>query len=181
MIKIIVNNNRGENHLVYQATQQLAEEFVAQRTLLKSWGKPERILSQYDLGDENINHAIETTIVNDVTYYKFASEFTVEYQDATAEITMQNNQKKRRMKRDFGEAMIDKISTINDSKSLSVEQVDAFMSNALIANLREHLWAGNISTFVSKLAASDVSAFFTNVEKTVVINECQQFLLSIEG
>ena len=77
--------------------------------------------------------------------------------------------------------MIDKISTLNDSKNLSVEQVDAFMENALISNLREHLWAGNIDTFIAKLTASDVSAFFTPQEKSAVISECQNFLTSLEA
>jgi len=45
--------------------------------------------------------------------------------------------------------------------------------------LREHLWAGNVDTFVAKLTASDVSAFFSTEEKNAVILECQTFLTSL--
>jgi hypothetical protein len=43
------------------------------------------------------------------------------------------------------------------------------------------LWAGNIDTFVSKLQAADVSAFFSSQEKAAVIAECNTFLTSLGG
>lgn len=86
---------------------------------------------------------------------------------------------KRFFKREFGEKLIDQISLINDGKSLTTEQVDAFMSNSLISALREHLWAGNISTFIAKLTAADVSAFFSSGEKQAVLDQCSAFLTSL--
>lgn len=86
---------------------------------------------------------------------------------------------KRTKKRIFGEALIDKISTMNDAKNLSTAQVDAFMENDLIISLREHLWAGNISTFIAKLTSNDVTLFFSAEEKSAVLAECQTFLTSL--
>lgn len=122
---------------------------------------------------------IEPTEFGDIKLYKFAAEYTLETIDITVEHTLQNKILNRAKKRSFGEYLIDKISTVNDSKNLSIEQVDAFMSNPLVVSLREHLWAGNITTFISKLQTSDVSAFFTANEKNSVIEECQSFLTTL--
>jgi hypothetical protein len=119
------------------------------------WGKPERWVSEdrIQIEGENINNSIETIVEpilgRDVTLYKFAAEYTVATTDITAEILATAKTQLRLKKRSFGEGMIDKISSINDSKQLTTEQVDAFMGNSLISSLREHLWAGNIDTFVS--------------------------------
>lgn len=169
------------------ATQELADTWLAQEIANKSFGKPERWVYENDLlsqGEDianSVEMVLETVMGQEVKKYRFPVEYTVEITDATAEVLAAKKLSDRTKKRAFGEALIDKISTINDSKNLSVEQVDAFMGNALITALREHLWAGNISTFVSKLSASDVSAFFTEQEKAVVISECNQFLSSLEG
>ena len=185
MIKAVIKKVGVITNYSKFQTQQLAEAWVAAEIEKKSFGKPERWVSEDRLQIEgediaqSIELLVEQTSLGEVKLHKFASEFTVEYVDTTAEDLAAKKLSDRSKKRAFGEAMIDKISTINDSKSLSVEQVDAFMSNALIANLREHLWAGNIDTFISKLTASDVSAFFTTQEKNAVIAECQTFLTSL--
>lgn len=107
------------------------------------------------------------------------NSFSVAYQDVSADYALRNSIMSRSKKRAFGEQMVDKISALNDTKNLSVEQVDAFMSDALISSLREHLWAGNISTFASKLTNSDVSTFFSSQEKSTVLSDCQSFLESL--
>lgn len=188
MIKAVIKNLSGtETHGAKFATQELATAWVTEQTSTKSFGKPQRWVSEdrISVEGEDIAQAIEMMIEpimgQEVKLYKFASEFTVEYVDTTAADLAAKKLSDRSKKRAFGEAMIDKISTINDSKSLSVEQVDTFMSNSLISSLREHLWAGNVDTFISKLSASDVSAFFTSQEKSAVIAECQTFLASLEA
>jgi len=188
MKKIIVKNLQGqETHSAKFETLEQANAWIEEQKILKSWGKPERWVaeSQIEAEGENIDNSlemmIEPTSFGDVKLYKFAAEYTIEVVDVTAEVAAQKKVSDRAKKRAFGEALIDKISTINDSKNLSVEQVDAFMTNALISNLREHLWAGNIDTFISKLQSSDVSAFFTAEEKAAVILECQTFLTNLGG
>lgn len=188
MKKVSIKNLQGqETHSAKFETLEQANAWIEEQKVLKSWGKPERWVaeSQIEFEGENIANSIEMmvepTSFGEIKLYKFASEYTIEISDVTAEIAAQKKLSDRAKKRAFGEALIDKISTINDSKNLSIEQVDAFMGNALITALREHLWAGNISTFVSKLSSSDVSAFFTEQEKAAVISECNQFLSSLEG
>ena len=169
------------------ATQELAETWLAKEEANKSFGKQARWVSEDNIQKEGEDIAlsdqmmIEPIMGKDVKLYHFPSEYSVEVVDVTAEVAAQKKVTDRAKKRAFGEALIDKISTINDSKNLSVEQVDAFMTNTLISNLREHLWAGNIDTFISKLQSSDVSAFFTAEEKAAVILECQTFLTNLGG
>lgn len=188
MKKVSIKNLQGqETHSAKFETIEQANAWIEEQKALRSWGKPERWVaeSQIEAEGENIDNSlemmIEPTEFGEIKLYKFAAEYTVEVVDITAETLAAKKLSDRAKKRAFGEALIDKISTINDSKNLSVEQVDAFMTNALISNLREHLWAGNIDTFISKLQASDVSAFFTAEEKAAVISECQTFLTSLGG
>lgn len=187
MKRVLITKSGVVTNRAEFTTQELAETWLAQEEANKSFGKPERWVSEdrIQLEGEDIalsdQMIIEPIMGEDVKLYHFPAEYTVEIVDISAEVLAAKKISNRTKKRAFGESMVDKISTINDGKNLSVEQVDAFMTNALISNLREHLWAGNIDTFIAKLTASDVSAFFTSQEKSAVILECQNFLTSLEA
>lgn len=186
MKKVVVKNLQGqETHGASFDTTELANAWIERVKGTKAWGKSERWVAEDQLVSEgeNIDNSIammsEMTSFGEIKLYKFAAEYTVEVVDITAEVAAAKKLSDRTKKRAFGEALIDKISTLNDGKNLSIEQVDAFMTNNLISNLREHLWAGNIDTFVAKLSTSDVSSFFTTEEKAAVLSECQTFLTSL--
>lgn len=188
MKKVTIKNKQNViTHFSTFLSNEEATAWIDKQKLKNSWGKPERWVSEdrIQIEGENIDNSlemmIEPTAFGDIKLYKFAAEYTIEVVDTTAETLAAKKISDRAKKRAFGEGLIDKISTMNDSKNLSTEQVDAFMTNSLISNLREHLWAGNIDTFVAKLTASDVSAFFTAPEKNAVILECQTFLASLEA
>lgn len=188
MKKIVIKNLQNQiTHSTKFETEQQCLDWKTQVQATGAFGKPERWVSEDRLQGEgedvaqSIEMIIEPIMGQEVKLYKFASQFTHEIVDTAAEDLSAKKLSDRTKKRAFGEALIDKISTMNDAKSLTVEQVDAFMSNVLISSLREHLWAGNIDTFITKLGASDVSAFFTSQEKTAVIAECQTFLTSLES
>lgn len=186
MKKVLVRKQDVVTNQAVFESLELATAWIAKETVNKSFGKPERWVSEdrIQLEGEDIANSvemiIEPTANGEVKLHKFASEFSVEIVDVTAEVAAQKKLSDRTKKRTFGEALIDKISTINDGKNLSIEQVDAFMSNSLITSLREHLWAGNIDTFISKVQSSDLSAFFSNEEKAAVVLECQTFLAALE-
>lgn len=185
MKRVLIKKQGVTTNQAEFATQELAEAWLAKEEANNSFGKQERWVAEDQLVSEgeNIDNSIammsEMTSFGEIKLYKFASEYTVEVVDITAEVAAAKKLSDRTKKRAFGEALIDKISTLNDGKNLSIEQVDAFMTNSLISNLREHLWAGNIDTFVAKLSTSDVSSFFTTEEKAAVLSECQTFLTSL--
>ena len=175
----IIKNSIVTNQAEF-LTMELLNEWLQQEISNNSFGLPDRWIAESELSPEQIAQSIEEKTENDQKYYRFPAEYSVVVEDISTQIAAQRAFANRQKKRAFGEMMIDKISLINDGKSLTTEQVDAFMSNALISSLREHLWAGNIPTFIDKLQSSDVSAFFSNAEKTAVIQECEQFLNSLE-
>jgi hypothetical protein len=187
MKKVLIKKSGVITHQALFETQEQANIWIQNEETNKSFGKQARWVSEERIQLEGEDIAlsdqmmIEPIMGKDVKLYHFPAQYLIEISDVTAQVTAENKVLDRAKKRAFGEALIDKISAINDSKNLSVEQVDAFMSNALITALREHLWAGNISTFVSKLQSSDVSAFFTTQEKASVVSECQTFLASLGG
>ena len=179
-------------------TQAEADAWLAEGTRQEWWGKAaytEIIPAVTEMQEVIVTPAVldgegnvvtpavkemQEVVVTPEQVIEHPAEYTVVIEDISAQIIEKNKVAARAKRRAFGENLIDKISTINDSKSLTVEQVDAFMSDALITNLREHLWAGNIDTFISKLQSSDVSAFFSTEEKAAVILECQAFLTSLQ-
>lgn len=185
MIRLHISSTKHGQMFLDFTSQQEVDAYIT--SIGNHWGKPQRWVSEdrLQIEGEDISKSIEMMVEPiygvEVKLYKFLAEYSYESEDISVQVTTQNKVAERTKKRAFGEALIDKISTINDSKNLSVEQVDAFMTNALISNLREHLWAGNIDTFISKLQSSDVSAFFTTEEKAAVILECQTFLANLGG
>ncbi|HZX13697.1 MAG TPA: hypothetical protein VFF49_04780 [Thermodesulfobacteriota bacterium] len=181
MKKIEVKKNGVVTHAGTFETQELVDAWVAKEIDNNSWGKPERWVRAEA---EDISNALEQRVIQTefetYTEYKLASEYTIEITDVTAEFEERSKIQKRTKKRFFGEYMIDKIAASNEAKNLTIEQIEAFMSDTTIFSLREHLWAGNIDTFITKLTASDVSAFFTTEEKAYVIAVCQAFLNDLE-
>ena len=162
-------------------------EWVDRVSATGVWGKPERWVSEYLLEKmgESVESAIDSRVVQisgrNITEYKFAAEFTHQISDVTAQLTVERKIKERKLKREFGEAIIDKIAWVNESKMGNEDDVDAFMSNPVIIKMREHLKAGNIDTFLAVLFRTDVSAFFTNQEKEMITQECRAFLNALNG
>lgn len=192
MIKVNIKNK--QNEIKWSAnikTQGEVDSWIAQETANKSWGKPERIVRVYanglsleDQGESTLDiiNFIEgaDSFGNSFIDYTLKAEYTIEQEDISLQIAAEKKISNRKKKRAFGEDLIDKIAAMNDTKLLNVTQVNAFMSDAVVSNLREHLYAGNIPTFVDILTTSDVSAFFSNDEKAFVIAECNKFLTSLE-
>lgn len=106
--------------------------------------------------------------------------YTLEYSDISQELIFEAMLKKRKLKREFGLDLVDRISVLNESKSLTIEQIDAFNSIPLFVSLREHLSVGNIGTFTTKLSSSDVSAFFSTAQKNQILQLCVDFLAKID-
>lgn len=191
MIKVKIYNKQGTlNWSAKFETQELADAWKTKQIQINSWGKEQRVVRVYENGlsleaqGENsldvLNFVEGVDSFGSYLDYTLKAEYTVEQEDVSLQVTAEKKIINRKKKREFGEYIVDKIAAINDSKLLNTAQVDSFMENALISNLREHLYAGNINTFIDKLTTSDVSAFFTSEEKSFVIQECNNFLTSIE-
>lgn len=184
MIKVEIKNKVGQqiSHMNLCVDQSAALAWVAEVAPTGAFGKIERWLTEEAFTTETIADSIESRVMdNGFVQYRFESEFEVIQSDITDELALSKRISDRKKKREFGALISDKIAAINEIKSLSHDQVDAFMNNSMVKNLKEHLMAGNIDTFVSRLTAADVSYFFTASEKKSVVDECNSFLNSIQG
>jgi hypothetical protein len=96
MIKVSIHNNKdGRNFGAKFATQELADNWIAQERVNQSWGKVERWLPEDRLESNNIADAISSEVRGDVpedgqtdnrkTWYKFPDDFTIVQTDITAE------------------------------------------------------------------------------------------------
>jgi fructosamine-3-kinase len=107
----------------------------------------------------------------------FPNGHTYQITNITAEKEHEKKLEIRRKKRLFGESMVDTVSVLNESKN---GDADSVMIDPTLSLLREHLWAGNIKTFLDKIKVLDLSMYFTEQEKQSVIQKCENFLISIE-
>ncbi len=193
MLKVNIYNKQAVlNWSATFATQELADTWKLEQIQINSWGRPQRVVRVFENGPSleaqgenaldvlNFVEGVEEISNRNYLDYTLKSEYTIAQEDISLQVAADKKISDRKKKRAFGEDMVDKIAAMNDAKLLNTTQVDAFMSNVLISNLREHLYAGNIPTFVEKLSTSDVSAFFSNDEKAFVIAECNNFLTSLE-
>lgn len=186
MILIEVKNLQGQvTHGAKLKTQEDVDNWIANQASVGAWGKSSGFYPISKLTPEELAQEISRKTVDDFgnlltePLIEIPAQYTIEQTDITSQIVAQDKLLLRAKKRQFGESLIDQISVLNDSKLPTFEQVDALMGNALITSLREHLWSGNIDTFVTKLIASDVSQFFTTDEKNNVITQCQAFFASL--
>lgn len=188
MIKVLIKNLQGAvTHSAILKTQPEVDQWLVDQKKVKAFGKNSRLVAENQLVNEGENADLATEMFieqvsgQEVKFYRFLAEYTVEQVDAAAEVAAQKKLLERQQKRIFGLGLIDTIASINEGKALTPEQVDALMSNSLIASLSGHLAAGNIDTFINKLQASDVSAFFSGPEKAAVIAKCEAFLQTLGG
>ncbi len=142
-----------------------------------------RVIVKNTLGIETNAANFETKKLADEWIKAQAAHFpvnaTIEIVDVTVDLVFNKRVAIRKKKRLFGTNLMDQIAVINESKSLTTAETDAFMDNALITSLRNHLAAGNIETFADKLGSSNVSAFFSTEQKAMVLAQCEQFLTAI--
>lgn len=175
----IKKDNKVTNRADFESVEQ-AEAWIAGHKIRETFGKQAGEYSDIILNEEERASATSERI--DEFNNKFLTipdQYAYEINDVSVETAFALTLFARSKKRLFGENLIDEIAAINDSKGLTHDQVDAFMSDPIIINLKEHLWAGNIDTFIYKLENSDVSAYFTSEEKSGIILKCQNFLSSL--
>lgn len=105
--------------------------------------------------------------------------YTLQYSNITARENLKLEIEKRRIKREFGAYLIDKVSVINESRGGGSTDVDAFMSNPFVKKLLNHLNAGNISTAKDLIVGADLTSMFSIQEKAAVVAEIETFLTNV--
>lgn len=168
MIKALVKNKQTleVTHEGRFETQEQAEAWFSEQELNKSFGEPAHQVNTADFGQPPVFVDVE-------------APYFVEYADISLEVAAAKRLADRKKKRHFGESLVDQIGAITDARALDSEQADALMMHPLVANIREHLWAGNIETAQEKIQTGDLSAFFSEEEKGAILAQISQFLQTL--
>lgn len=177
MIKAKIIKNSVATNATVKASQELAEAWVAEETLKKSFGKPERWVAdtQIEAEGEDIAQAIETMVEpiagENHTLYKFASEFSVAYEDVTAEMQAAADLQQQLADIRTGEAIYAEAVLKGRSKGLSDEQVLTVFGSSDFLAIERILKAGLLPRAKTMIQAADLSVILTSEEKTAILNK----------
>lgn len=95
MISVKVKKQGVVTHAAKFATQGEADEWISQQVALKSFGKPERWVDEFDCANQGevIADALAEQLVGgpdaEHKQYKFAAQYEIEQEDITAQVAQQ--------------------------------------------------------------------------------------------
>jgi hypothetical protein len=79
-------------------------------------------------------------------------------------------------KQQFGARIKAEIAVINDGKNWTVGQTISYMANVTIKDIDPLLTAGSLASASNLISTSDLSAYYTNAEKTYITDMITAFL-----
>ena len=186
MFKVSVTNNKTSQQFSAKfATQELADNWIAQERANQSWGKVERWLPEDKLEGNNIADAISSEVRGDApeegqpdnrkTWYKFPDEFTVSQSDVTAETALENLVNYSAKAQSLGSQILADVFALNDAKNLTSGQFDAVLADATLAKIERCLWQGSLVKAKELINTLD-ETFFSNAEKSAIVAKIDAFL-----
>lgn len=137
------------------------------------FGKKDRWVVVDQFSDEDITKAIESREIDDpilgkVTEYHFAADYVIEQEDVTAQITLEQKKKQAQEAQAKGAEIIAYVWAINDSKAMTIEQIQAFVQDVQLQQIERLLWMGALQTAKSVIEAYN-NPFYTAEEKAAIL------------
>lgn len=138
------------------------------------WGKHERwigpdIEGQYP---EDISQAIESrevqVIDKTIIEYKLPAEYVIEQVDITQELELEKRKQAAMAAQAKGAEIIAYVTAINDSKAITIEQVQALLMDPMLQEIQQLLWVGALQT-AKKLIEAYNNPFYTADEKANIL------------
>jgi hypothetical protein len=171
MFKVIVKKASDLSHIGWRTfdTAEIANAWLDEVSPSGAWGKPayteiipavtemQEIIIQEEILDDDGNVTQEAITemqlveIEPEQVIEHAAEFTVEIVDISAEIAAEQKLQQRKIKRAFGENMIDQISLINESANVNAQALEALILDADFMVVREHLWSGSLKSAYDKI------------------------------
>jgi len=157
-----------------------ASDFAGADYYEENWGKPERWVLGTLLNEEQIASALEQrttqgSLGEDVVEYKLPAEYTVVEEDMTAELAAIALANYSRACLVFGEEVIMWVHSTNDSKDLTLEQMQAIFADPTLAAIERCLWNGSIQS-AKVLVQGMQPGLFSQGEKDAVLAKIDAFL-----
>ena len=150
--------------------------WLAQEIANGSFGKAERWVRE---GDEDISGALETRQVDSpegaYTEYKLPAEFSVVEENIDAEIAEREAVAYGKACQEFGAELIAWVHSVNEAKALTIEQFQAILNDATLAQIERCLWNGSVKTAKILIQAMQ-PGLFSQEEKDAILAKIDAFL-----
>jgi hypothetical protein len=165
-------------------TQELADAWLSEGIANNWWGKPERWLKEMDFTTETVEQALESRLVTPevgeaYTEYKFASEYTTETVDISAEVAAEVSLSKRLSDQQFGSLFLAKVVELNKAKyiagSLTLQDLDDMDSDAVLQKLERAAWRGDVKK-LKVLVSSYSGTYYSAEEKAMLLGVINNYL-----
>lgn len=183
MIRVIVKNinDKITNSSDFE-TQEEADAWIELNTNANIWGKPARWLAPSEFINETIEESVESAQIEilgqDVTIYKFPSDFTVEQVDVTDEYNLTKKKNISLAAINLGADLMADIRTLNEIKlenqTMSEQDFVSLLANQDAFNIERALWNGSLVT--AKTLIQAFSGYYTTDEKNELIEKIDAFL-----
>ena len=168
--------------------QATASAWVASESASGAFGKLDRWVAEDDLaaaGEDKTKAVSSQSYVSDVdgstkTRYKFPAEFTVTYSDVSSEIAQAHALAKGLQAQAYGAQVVAAVFALNESSSITAQQLQALMGDPTIAMIERLCWNGSLiaaRTMISSLSNS----FYTDAQKTQVLALVDSYIADLAG
>ena len=189
MIQVTVSDLKGlMTHQARWPDQAAASAWVQAERAEGSFGHDERWVSEDDLdaqGQDKSKAVASESYVADSsgttkTRYKFPAEFTVTYSDVSSEIAQAHALAKGLQAQAYGAQVVAAVFALNESSSITAQQLQALMGDSTIAMIERLCWNGSLiaaRTMISSLSNS----FYTDAQKTQVLALVDSYIADLAG
>lgn len=185
MIKVVIRKNGVETNAIEVESMEAASAWLAPLEAKQYFGKPERWVPESELTPDEISNSIdaEERLYGGrlEVFYKFNSEYVVEYIDVTEAKAAQRRLERRIQAQDFGALFIAKVIEINSAKYvaglLSGADLAQLDLDPVIARMERAAWRGDIESLLD-LVDNYVGSFYTDDERTALAADIRSYLSS---
>ena len=189
MIRATVTNLAGKvTNQAQWPDQASASAWVGSQIAAGAFGKSDRWVAEDDLaaaGEDKTKALSSQSYVSDVDgstkmKYEFAAEFTVAFSDVSAEIAQAHALAKGLQAQAYGAQVVAAVFALNESSSITAQQLQALMGDPTIAMIERLCWNGSLiaaRTMISSLSNS----FYTDAQKTQVLALVDSYIADLAG
>lgn len=146
MIRARITKSGSITNLADFATQELAEAWAEAESAKGSFGLGERWVKDIGLGSLDPDDALESRVYDELgqtgTEYRFAAEFSIAYEDVSAEYAEASAMAAAEAKQAVGARVMAKVRAINEVKDFDEATRNAMLADASLAAVERLLWMG---------------------------------------
>lgn len=172
MFKAKIIQSDGLETWTERQSEQELNQWIESISLTNAWGKPAGWYPITELTEEELATEIERREVESFSTtsveVRIPAQYQIEITDITAEIEAQKQMQKALEAQSLGNQIICKVWAINDSKNLSVVEMQALFADSQLSAIERCLRNGALQTAKALIEALD-SSYFSAEEKQIIL------------